>query len=59
LTKQADHSILVTGKNSSPDTYTVIAHTKMPGITGIRLEVLADPSLPGKGRAGPITAISS
>ncbi len=49
LTKQADHSILASGKNPSPDVYKITAHTNLIGITGIRLEVLADPSLPAKG----------
>ena len=49
LTKQPDGSILATGKNPSPETYTVTAHTALAGITGIRLEVLSDPKLPGKG----------
>lgn len=49
LTKQPDLSILASGKNPSPETYTITADTKLTGITGIRLEVLADPSLPAKG----------
>ena len=53
LTKQADGSILASGKTPSPDSYTVTADTKLSGITGIRLEVLDDPQLPshGPGRA--------
>jgi hypothetical protein len=53
LKKQADHSILVSGKNPTPEIYTVTAATKLTGITGIRLEVLSDPKLPsmGPGRA--------
>jgi len=49
LLNQKDGSILATGKNPSPETYTVTAHTNLMGITGIRLEVLADDSLPAKG----------
>jgi hypothetical protein len=49
LTKQADGSILASGKNPTPVTYTLTAKTKVSGITGLRLEVLPDPSLPGKG----------
>lgn len=49
LKKQPDGSILVGGKNPSPETYTVTADTKLSGITGIRLEVLTDPKLPGQG----------
>jgi hypothetical protein len=53
LTKQADGSILASGKNPSPETYTITAKTNLKGITAIRLEVLPDPSLPtqGPGRA--------
>jgi hypothetical protein len=54
LTVQKDGSVLASGKNPSPETYTVTAKTKLSGITGIRLEALNDPSLPvkGPGRAG-------
>ncbi|RIK74110.1 MAG: hypothetical protein DCC68_23650 [Planctomycetota bacterium] len=50
--KQPDGSILV-GGNLTKDTYTIAADTPLAGITGIRLEALADPSLPamGPGRA--------
>ncbi len=53
LSIEADGSILATGKNPSPDVYSVTAGTKLTGITGIRLEVLDDPRLPahGPGRA--------
>ncbi|HKB39982.1 MAG TPA: hypothetical protein VKD72_26335, partial [Gemmataceae bacterium] len=53
LTKQSDGSVLVSGKNPSPEVYTVTATTPLKGITGIRLEVLPDKSLPamGPGRA--------
>lgn len=49
LTKQDDGSMLASGKNPSPDTYTVMADTKLTGITGFRLEVMADPRLPSDG----------
>lgn len=49
LVKQKDGSILATGKNPSPDIYTVTVNTDLMGITGFRLEVLTDPSLPAKG----------
>ena len=49
MTKQKDHSILVSGANAQPETYTLTFDTKMQGITGIRLEVLPDPSLPAQG----------
>lgn len=53
MTKQKDLSILVSGPNTQPETYTLTFDTKMQGITGVRLEVLSDPSLPknGPGRA--------
>jgi hypothetical protein len=49
LTKQPDGSLLASGKNPFPEKYTVTASTPVTGITGIRLEVLSDPSLPAKG----------
>jgi hypothetical protein len=49
LTKLADGSILSGGKRPERDTYTVVAHTALKGITGVRLEVLTDDSLPRKG----------
>lgn len=49
----ADGSILASGANPSPDVYAIVAETDLTGITGFRLEVLPDPSLPsgGPGRA--------
>src|SRR5262249_39698656 len=54
LTPQPDGSVLVGGKNPDTDTLTFEALTPLRKITGLRLEVLADPSLPslGPGRAG-------
>jgi hypothetical protein len=49
LTRQADGSVVASGKNPSPEVYTVTATTKATGITGIRLEVLPDDKLPAKG----------
>jgi hypothetical protein len=49
LTKQADGSILVSGKLSATDTYTVTAKSDLNGITAIRLEVMPDKSLPAQG----------
>src|SRR5262249_5246575 len=49
LAKQTDNSLLASGKNPSPETYTITATTKLAGITAFRLEVLSDPSLPGTG----------
>jgi hypothetical protein len=54
LTKQPDGSILASGPNKTPEVYTIRAKTKAVGITGIRLEVLPDPTLKpsnGPGRA--------
>ncbi|HWY87382.1 MAG TPA: DUF1549 domain-containing protein [Gemmataceae bacterium] len=49
LTKQPDQSILASGPNPTPAVYTISAPTDLVGITGVRLEVLTDSSLPGKG----------
>jgi hypothetical protein len=49
LIKQPDHSVLATGTNPSPETYIITVKTNLTGISAYRLEVLADPSLPGKG----------
>jgi hypothetical protein len=49
LTKQPDGSILASGKHPSPDTYTITAHTTLTGITAVRLEMLPDASLGGRG----------
>jgi len=49
LTKLADHSLLASGKNPATDVYTVTARTRLMGITGFRIEVLTDPSLPSGG----------
>jgi hypothetical protein len=53
LTKLKDGSLFVTGKNPTPEKYTVVANTNLTGITAVRLEVMADPGLPasGPGRA--------
>ena len=49
MTKEKDLSIFVTGPNPTPETYTVTFDTKLQGVTGLRLEVLADDRLPAKG----------
>ena len=49
LTVQADGSILAGGKNPCPDTYTIVAETDLERITGVRIEVLPDSSLPAGG----------
>ena len=47
-----DGSILATGKNPEADSYTIQAKTDRPAITGVRIEVMPDASLPhgGPGR---------
>jgi mono/diheme cytochrome c family protein len=53
LTKLPDGSILATGTNPQFDTYTFVVPTRLSGITAVRIEALADPSLVkgGPGRA--------
>ena len=48
LTKQPDGSIVVSGANRN-GIITITAETELAGITGLRLEVLTDDSLPQKG----------
>jgi len=47
--RQNDGSILLGGTRPDKDVYTLKAQTGMAGITGVRLEVLTDASLPGNG----------
>lgn len=49
FTPQTDGSILVEGKNGAKETYTITAPATLKAITGLRLEVLSDPSAPEKG----------
>ena len=49
FTPQPDGSLLATGKNSDFDTYTFVMRAGLKHITGLRLEALADASLPVKG----------
>ncbi len=49
LTALEDGSLLSGGERPEKDTYTVVARTDLPRITGIRLEVLTDDSLPHRG----------
>ncbi len=49
LNKQPGGIIVAGGKNPEKDTYTVTIDTDLSGITGVRLEVFSDPSLPAKG----------
>ena len=48
LTKEADGSISVGGNNAN-GVITIAAETDLTGITGVRLEVLADARYPSKG----------
>ena len=45
----ADNSILAGGKNPDHDTYSVVARTSLRRVTGFRLEVLTDATLPETG----------
>ncbi len=49
LTVQPDGSVLASGANPDKDVYTITL-PEQKGATGLRLEALADPSLPGLGR---------
>lgn len=49
LTLLPDHSVLASGKNPDADTYIFNASTDRSGITGVRLEVVGDPSFPNGG----------
>jgi hypothetical protein len=52
LIEQDDLSIISSGPCPEKDVYTITAQTDLPTITSVRLEILADPSLPqgGPGR---------
>jgi hypothetical protein len=49
LEKQPDGSILASGPAPDRETYRITARTVLDRISAFRLEVLADPSLPGSG----------
>jgi hypothetical protein len=49
LTRQPDGSFIASGNMPPKDVFTVTANTDLKGITAIRLEVIADPRLPGHG----------
>lgn len=49
LTELGDNSILASGTSPQTDIYTISLFTALSGITGFRLEVLEDPSLPFNG----------
>jgi hypothetical protein len=48
-TKLPDHSVRFSGHRPETDVYTISAETDLQGLTGVRLEVLADDSLPHHG----------
>jgi len=49
LSRLEDKSIVVSGINPENDIYTIVAHTDLKGITGVRLEALTHSELPNKG----------
>ncbi len=49
LARLPDNSVLAGGANPPVDTYTIEARSGRSMITGLRLEALTDPSLPGHG----------
>jgi hypothetical protein len=49
LEKESDGSVFVFGAPVPSDTYTVVAPTPLKNVTGVRIEALADPRLPGNG----------
>jgi len=49
LTRLADDSLLASGVRPDQDTYTIVAATELDRITGLRLELLTDESLPQSG----------
>src|SRR5438477_2222948 len=49
LSRQADGSLLASGRRPERDTYTITAAPPISTVTAVRLEVLADPSLPENG----------
>ncbi|MFM7843634.1 MAG: PSD1 and planctomycete cytochrome C domain-containing protein [Planctomycetota bacterium] len=49
LQVKPDQSILASGKSPPTEVYTITINDPPPGITGLRLEVLPDDSLPRKG----------
>lgn len=49
ITEQVDNSLLVTENDTLNDVYTIRAFTTLQNITGFRLDVLTDPTLPNNG----------
>jgi hypothetical protein len=55
FTELADGSLLAAGASNAVEVYTLSAETPLRAITGFRIEMIEDPSLPGSngpGRAG-------
>jgi len=54
LEKEADGSVTVVSGSDETGIITVVAETELTGVTGVRLEMIADPRFPnrGVGRAG-------
>lgn len=48
---QSDQSVLFTGNVPDKDNYTLIAETELENVSGLKIEFLADESLPAKGPA--------
>jgi mono/diheme cytochrome c family protein len=48
FTKTNDQSIIVSGTNAPNDVYTIVARTSLKHLSGLRLEVMPDASLPKK-----------
>ncbi len=55
FTLQDDGSYLVSGTNASNDVYTFTVPTSATNITAVRIDAMADPSLPKNGPAAPKT----
>jgi hypothetical protein len=49
LSREADGSVFAQGASASEETYRVTVSTPMKAVTGLRLEALPDPRLPGSG----------
>jgi hypothetical protein len=52
FTVMPDNSLLVAGGENSRDSYQLRAITPLQNITGFRIEIVKDPSLPGQGGPG-------
>ena len=53
LALQADGAIAASGPSPEVDQYTILGTTQLAGITALRIEALADPSLPAGGPDAP------